>query len=247
MSQINNNSLIVAQGEFSPTVRNLAPGVRDVSPIGGDLEVRCYPVERVHFEALPSKVFFRATKRVGDFLFSLLALIVLAIPSVVIAILIKLDSEGPVLFRQERIGMGGRPFMLVKFRSMRVDAEAGGAQWASANDERVTRVGHFLRRSRLDEIPQFINVLRGEMSLIGPRPERLVFYQEFERYIPGFSQRLYIRPGISGLAQVNGGYDLAPQEKIVYDIEYIKRRSALLDFLIVLKTLGVLFSHVGAR
>ncbi len=233
MSQTDKKPLIGAQIEPSPIIE--------------DLEVTCYPVEQVKFEALPKKFFFRVMKRTLDILVALFALLLLAIPAIAIALFIKLDSNGPILFRQERVGENGKPFMLIKFRSMRNDAEANGAQWASVNDARVTRVGRFLRGTRLDEIPQFINVLKGEMSLIGPRPERRVFYERFETYIPGFSQRLFIRPGISGLAQVNGGYDLAPEEKIVYDIEYIKRRSIRLDALILVKTVAVMFTRVGAR
>lgn len=104
-----------------------------------------------------------------------------------------------------------------------------------------------MRKTRLDEIPQFWNVVKGDMSLIGPRPERAVFYHEFEKYIHGFSQRLLVKPGITGLAQVSGGYDLKPAEKIVYDIEYIKKQSISMDLMIVFKTFGVLFSHDGAR
>ena len=193
------------------------------------------------------KTAYRFAKRAFDIVSCSCALVVCAIPMAVIAVAIKRDSPGPVFYKQERLGLNGKPFILVKFRSMRVDAESMGAQWASDVDPRVTRVGAFLRRSRLDEIPQFASVVTGKLSLIGPRPERKVFYDEFEKYIHGFSQRMLVKPGITGLAQVNGGYDLKPEEKVVYDFEYIKNRGVVLDAKIIAKTFSVLFSHKGAR
>ena len=192
-------------------------------------------------------LFYRAVKRTFDFLASLFAILVLALPMAIIAVCIKLDSEGPVLYKQERLGKNGRPFGVLKFRSMRVDAEAGGAQWASENDPRVTKVGAFLRKCRLDELPQFFCVLAGQMSLVGPRPERPFFYDEFDKYLDGFRQRLLVTPGLTGLAQVSGGYDLDPEEKIVYDVQYIETRSLLTDLKIIFKTVAVIFSHDGAH
>ena len=154
----------------------------------------------------------------------------------VIALAVKLDSPGPVFYRQERLGKNGKPFQLVKFRSMRTDAEKAGAQWAKEHDPRVTRMGHIMRACRLDELPQFWGVVKGDLSLVGPRPERAVFYDAFEKYIPGFKQRLMVTPGITGLAQVNGGYDLKPAEKIQYDVEYIKHQSFGMDMAILMKT-----------
>ena len=122
---------------------------------------------------------------------------------------------------------------------MTVDAEKNGAQWAVAQDNRVTRVGSFLRACRLDEIPQFWGVIIGDLSIVGPRPERAIFYDEFEKYIHGFKQRLLVTPGLTGLAQVNGGYDLKPAEKIIYDLEYIKNQSLLLDLKIMIKTVKI--------
>lgn len=186
-------------------------------------------------------------KRAMDITVALIAGVVLLIPMVIIGILIKLDSNGPVLYRQERLGKNGKPFMLYKFRSMVLDAEADGPQWAKVNDDRCTKIGYFLRQSRLDELPQLINILKGEMSLVGPRPERPYFYEKFEAYIPGFSKRLLVTPGLTGWAQVNGGYNLGPEEKIVYDMEYIRKRSLWMDLKCILLTFGVLFSHDGAR
>lgn len=186
-------------------------------------------------------------KRAADIAVSIFAGLFLLIPMVIIAILIRIDSPGPALFKQERLGKDGKPFMLYKFRSMRLDAEADGPQWAKVDDERCTKIGQMLRKTRLDELPQLLNILKGEMSLVGPRPERAYFYEKFEEYIPGFSHRLVVTPGLTGWAQVNGGYNLAPEEKIVFDIEYIQKRSAKMDIQCILKTFGVFFSHDGAR
>lgn len=117
-------------------------------------------------------------------------------------------------FKQERLGINGKPFMIYKFRSMRLDAEENGPQWADEQDPRCTHFGQILRRTRLDELPQLYNILRGDMSFVGPRPERAYFYREFEKYIPGFSNRLLVTPGLTGYAQVNGGYSLKPEERL---------------------------------
>jgi len=130
---------------------------------------------------------------------------------------------------------------------MYIDAEKNGLQWAEVNDPRVTRVGRFLRNTHLDELPQLFNILAGQMSFIGPRPERAEFYEVFEQYIGGFSQRLLVKPGLTGLAQVNGGYNIGPEEKIVYDIEYIKKRSLKLDIQILFKTIIVVFKRQDVR
>lgn len=193
------------------------------------------------------KVGYHFIKRAFDIVSCSAALVICAIPMAIIALLVKIDSPGPVFYKQERVGLNGKPVVVVKFRSMRVDAEKDGAQWAKDGDSRITKIGGFLRRTRLDEIPQFAAVVKGDLSLVGPRPEREVFCREFERYIHGFSQRTMVKPGITGLAQVNGGYDLLPAEKVLYDLDYIKHRGTLLDLRIILKTVGVLFSHEGAR
>ena len=186
-------------------------------------------------------------KRIFDIVFALLAGVLLLIPMVILAILIRLDSKGPALFCQERLGENGKPFVMFKFRSMRLDAEADGPQWASKNDDRCTKLGKILRNSRLDELPQLINILKGDMSFVGPRPERAYFYDEFEKYIPHFRDRLLVRPGLTGHAQVNGGYELLPEEKIIYDMEYIANRSLKMDLTCILKTIAVMFSSEGAR
>lgn len=192
-------------------------------------------------------IIFSIIKRLFDLISSMIAVIILFIPMIFIAFAIKIDSPGPIIYRQERLGLNGKKFYIKKFRSMRNDAEKNGPQWADKNDSRVTRVGNFLRKSRLDEIPQFFNVIKGDMSLIGPRPEREVFYKDFSSYIEGFDKRLLITPGITGLAQINGGYENLPEEKILFDIYYIEHRSLTLDIKIMFNTIKIIFSHEGAR
>lgn len=186
-------------------------------------------------------------KRAFDILVSFSVGLLLLIPMGIIALLIRLDSEGPALFRQERLGKDGKAFNMYKFRSMRIDAEKNGPKWADQDDDRCTRLGKFLRKCRLDELPQLWNIFVGHMSIVGPRPERPFFYDEFETYIHGFRNRLAVQPGLTGLAQVNGGYDLEPEEKIVYDMRYIGERSLWMDLKIMFKTVSLLFSHEGAR
>ncbi|MRX73671.1 exopolysaccharide biosynthesis polyprenyl glycosylphosphotransferase [Bacillus lacus] len=186
-------------------------------------------------------------KRILDLSLALIGL-VLAIPVVLITmLLIRLESPGSPLFLQERVGLKGHTFNVMKLRSMRFDAEKNGAQWAEKNDPRVTRIGAFIRKTRIDELPQLINVLKGDMSMIGPRPERAVFAEEFEKDIPGFSQRLNVKPGLTGWAQVNGGYDITPKEKLELDLYYISKMSFLLDVKILFKTIRVVFTGEGAR
>ena len=186
-------------------------------------------------------------KRLFDILLSATALVLLALPMALIALAVRLDSKGPAIFRQERLGKNGKPFTLYKFRSMRMDAEKNGAKWASSNDDRCTKLGSKLRQFRLDELPQLINIIRGDMSLVGPRPERAVFYDEFVKTIPDFRDRLAVLPGLTGLAQINGGYDLGPAEKLVWDKKYIREQSFWLDIKIIFKTVLIVFNHDGAR
>lgn len=160
----------------------------------------------------------------------------------------RLDDGGPVFFRQERVGRGAGVFRIWKFRTMRVDAEADGPMWATRNDGRVTRVGGLLRRTRLDEMPQFFNIVRGEMTLIGPRPERPVFVRTLGRAIPFYDRRHLIRPGITGWATVRFGYGDSVTDKWrshEYDLYYLKHRSPLLDLEILLRTIVVIFMGRG--
>lgn len=181
-----------------------------------------------------------------------LALLVLTLPVILVtALLVRLDSPGPVFYRQLRAGLNGRPFMLIKFRSLAVDAEAcGTARWAQRRDPRITRVGAWIRPLRIDELPQLLNVLRGEMSLIGPRPERPVFVEQLAEVIPHYHERSAVKPGITGWAQVNFPYGASVEdarEKLAYDLYYVKNRGLVLDLLILLSTVRVVLFREGAR
>lgn len=204
-------------------------------------------IYQVEQSAVVEKPVYQAVKRLFDVVASALALLILGIPMLLLMPVIRADSPGPAIFRQERLGKGGKPFVIYKYRTMQMDAERDGPQWARAHDVRCTKLGRLLRRGHIDELPRLVNVLRGEMSLVGPRPERACFYQEFERYIRGFSQRLQVTPGITGWAQINGGYELLPEEKILFDMEYIRHRSVMFDIRCLLGTVRVVFRHDGAR
>jgi exopolysaccharide biosynthesis polyprenyl glycosylphosphotransferase len=190
---------------------------------------------------------YNTTKRIFDILLASIG-VVLTLPIIMItAVLIKLESKGPVFFLQERVGLNGELFKIYKLRSMSCDAEKNGQKWAEENDPRVTKVGKFIRKTRIDELPQFINVLKGNMSLIGPRPEIPMLTEEFEKGIPGFKKRLAVKPGLTGWAQVNGGYDISPREKLWFDLYYINNYSILLDIKIIFKTIQVILNGHGAR
>ncbi|UPK49065.1 exopolysaccharide biosynthesis polyprenyl glycosylphosphotransferase [Bacillus sp. H8-1] len=182
-----------------------------------------------------------------DFLFAVIGLIITSPIILLFCIVIKLESKGPAFFLQERVGLGGKLFYVIKLRSMDVNAEKDGAQWATKNDPRVTVVGAFIRKTRIDEIPQLLNILKGDMSLIGPRPERLIFTEQFNQEVPGFVKRLVIKPGLTGWAQVNGGYDITPNEKLKLDQYYINNMGLILDMKILLKTIKVCLTGNGAR
>src|SRR5436305_1398064 len=173
---------------------------------------------------------------------------VLSLPLMLLtAIAVKLDAPGPIFYTQERVGKNGRRFRIIKFRSMRTDAEKNGAVWATASDPRVTRVGRIIRRRRLDELPQFINVIRGDMNFVAPRPERPVFVEQLEKEIPYYSQRHLVKPGLTGWAQIKYSYGAAVEdamEKLRYDLYYIKNQNLLLDAAIVFETIKtVLFGR----
>lgn len=189
-------------------------------------------------------------KRILDIIFSVSLLILFSPLIIATAIAIRLDSPGPVLYRQRRIGRGGIAFNVLKFRSMIVDAEPHGAAYAAIGDHRITRVGHIIRRMRIDEIPQAINVLRGEMSFVGPRPERPEFVETLETEIPHYAARHLVKPGITGWAQVKYEYAASvagAREKLRYDLFYISRYSPFLDILIVLLTIRVVLFGLGSR
>jgi len=183
--------------------------------------------------------FRRGIKRIIDILFSALLLIIASPLLLLIAILVKLSSRGPVFYRQERMGLNGLNFKMLKFRSMPVNAEAeSGAVWAKAGENRATGVGAFLRKTSLDELPQFINVLKGDMSVVGPRPERPVFIEEFRGKVPKYMLRHKMKAGITGWAQVNGWRgDTSIEKRIEFDLYYIQNWSLRLDLKIMLMTL----------
>ncbi len=199
------------------------------------------------FDLLQNLFGLRA-KRIFDILVSVSLLILLSPPLFLIAAAIRLDSPGPAIYRQTRVGQHGKVFTIYKFRSMHANAEAQGAQWAGQNDSRVTRVGRVLRLTRLDELPQLLNVVRGDMSFIGPRPERPEFTSMLESSIPYYEHRHLVRPGITGWAQVMYPYGASVEdarEKLQYDLYYIKRYSLLLDIAIVFKTIRVVLLGKG--
>jgi len=201
------------------------------------------------FEQHSAQNFFSVVKRVNDIVCGLLGCFFLLLLLPIVALLIRLDSVGPIFYNQERAGLHGRPFRVRKFRSMVRDAEQNGkAQWAVKGDVRVTRVGRILRKTRLDELPQMINVLRGEMSLVGPRPERPEFICELQHQIPFYRTRLAVKPGVTGWAQVNYGYGSTVDDaliKLQYDLYYVKHVSPWLDMLIMFRTIGVVFLMKG--
>jgi sugar transferase (PEP-CTERM system associated) len=193
----------------------------------------------------------RFVKRAFDILASTVLLIVAAPVMAITAAAIFLESGGPVIFRQERVGRGGRSFTLLKFRSMRRDAEAGGkAQWAAERDERVTAVGRVIRKLRIDELPQLFNVLAGEMSLVGPRPERPCFVADLTKQIPFYELRHSVKPGITGWAQVRWSYGASVEDskrKLQFDLYYVKNHSLALDLLIAVETVRVVLFAKGSR
>ena len=180
------------------------------------------------------------------------ALLAFTLPLMMMVLLaIKLDSAGPVFYRQERVGQGGRRFTLLKLRSMRQDAEADGRPvWAAAQDDRITRVGRFIRCMRIDELPQLFNVLRGEMSMVGPRPERPHFVDQLGAIIPSYHDRHTVLPGITGWAQINYPYGASiedARQKLRYDLDYIANHRLVLDLKILVATVGVVIGRIGAR
>jgi exopolysaccharide biosynthesis polyprenyl glycosylphosphotransferase len=190
----------------------------------------------------------RFVKRIADIVLSLLGIVV-TFPIFLFAVIgIKHEDHGPVFYRQERSGLKGRPFEVIKFRSMVVDAEKDtGAILATENDQRITKIGSLMRSERIDEIPQFFNVLMGSMSLVGPRPERPVFVEEYSKLYPEYQYRMAVKPGITGLAQVRGNYTTTAENKIKFDLMYIINYSLLLDIKILIQTVRVVFKRDQAK
>lgn len=210
-------------------------------------------LDQAWFQALEQRPQPRMAKqlvRVADIGISLLFLLLTLPLMLLMALLVRFDSPGPVLYRQERVGLNGAPFTLLKFRSMRANAEALGPAWAQKGDPRVTRVGSFMRKTRIDELPQLLNILKGEMSFIGPRPERPHFVEQLAEAIPFYGERARVKPGLTGWAQVNYPYGASVEDaraKLSYDLYYVKNRSALLDVLILFSTIRVILFQEGAR
>lgn len=196
---------------------------------------------------LPRKPVYELVKRCFDVILSGLLLLLLAVPMIVIGIAVKVTSPGPALYSQERLGMDGEQIKIYKFRTMVFDSEIDTIRWSYDEDPRVTPLGRILRKYHIDELPQLWDIFRGVLSFVGPRPEREVFYDAFETYIHGFRERLKVKPGLTGLAQVTGGSLMPPEEKIVCDIEYIRNRSFVLDLKLMIRTavvvLGKVFSN----
>ncbi len=200
------------------------------------------------FKSLRSR---KVLKRVFDVFFSIFGLVVASPLLLITAILIRLESKGPAIFKQIRVGEHGKEYEIYKFRSMREDAEAkSGPVWAGASDNRVTRLGKFIRKTRIDELPQLMNVIKGDMSFVGPRPERPFFVDQLKRDIPYYDTRSVVKPGITGWAQVSYPYGATVQdslEKLQYDLYYIKNMSPILDFMIIFLTIKVVLTGKGAR
>jgi sugar transferase (PEP-CTERM system associated) len=203
---------------------------------------RLQPGQLVFAETSRGMRLYRRLRRLFDIISSLIGMGFSSPLMILTAIAIRVESPGPVIYTQERVGLHGRKFRIFKFRSMRLDAEAHGPVWADENDQRVTRVGRIIRKLRVDETPQFFNILRGEMSLIGPRPERPEFVEKLEERIPYYSERHLVKPGLTGWAQVSYPYGASFEdawEKHQYDLYYIKNQSPLLDAIILLETARV--------
>ena len=208
------------------------------------------PSDLVFSDGFERPAWLLAGRRLVSLMASLLLFILAAPVLLIVSIIIKLDSKGPVFYTQERVGMGGRNFKMMKFRTMRTDAEANGIKWAQKNDSRVTGIGKYLRRFRIDELPQILNVLKGEMGIVGPRPERPEFVAKLRNQIPYYDLRTLVPPGITGWAQIKYPYAASleeAREKLHYDLWYVKHLSVLLDCSILFHTAKVVIFGRGAR
>lgn len=209
---------------------------------------RRQPKRRIGFRSLSPREM--NNKRILDMCILFVSLPVILPLGIITAIAIKLDSYGPVLFKQERVGLLGRSYMMYKFRSMTLNSEQNGSQFARENDDRVTPLGKFIRKYRIDELPQFWNVLKGDMSVIGPRPEQSSFVDIFNDEIENYQYRHMVKPGITGLAQVHHGYastKRGTEVKLRYDLFYIKKYSLKIEFLIIWRTVKTILTGFGSR
>ena len=192
-----------------------------------------------HLGELPRKPLYELAKRGFDIVLSAFLLLLLAIPMCVVGIAVRVTSAGPALYTQERLGKDGKKIKICKFRTMISDSEVDTIRWSYDDDPRVTPLGRILRKYHIDELPQLWDIFRGILSFVGPRPEREVYYDAFENYIHGFHQRLMVKPGLTGLAQITGGSLMPPEEKILCDMEYIRNRSIWLDLKLLIQTVVV--------
>jgi sugar transferase (PEP-CTERM system associated) len=226
-------------------------GVAFTEYLAGKLSIESLnPSFLIFSNGFKSTAIFNMIKRWFDLLVSIACLTLFLPLGLLIAIAIKLDSRGPIFYQQERVGEDGKIFHILKFRSMYVNAEEQGALWAGVNDQRITRVGRVIRKLRLDEIPQVINVLKGDMSFVGPRPERPFFVEQLKHEIPFYSQRHSVKPGITGWAQICYPYGASREdalEKLKYDLYYNKHMSLLFDLMIILETVKIVIFGRGAR
>jgi len=260
----NVDSIVVALDEkrgIFPYKQLLNCKVRGINVIDGEsfyervsgklLVERINPSWLIFSEGFRKSLFVRVSKRIVDFLSAGLLLIIFGPISILTAIAIKLDSPGPVFFSQERVGQDGRMFKIYKFRSMRADAEKlTGPVWATEDDPRITRVGRIIRKLRIDELPQLWNVFKGDMSFVGPRPERPYFVEQLKKKIPYYNERFTVKPGITGWAQVKYPYGASEKdalEKLKYDLYYIKNISLPMDLMVIFQTAKIVLLGRGAR
>lgn len=231
---------------------SIEEGIAFYEQLTGKLLIeRAYPSFLIFSSGFIRSTYHHVVKGIMDFVLSLLGLLISLPIMALIPLAIKLDSSGPVFYQQKRVGKHGKPFMLLKFRSMKEDAEEEtGPVWAQEKDKRVTRIGRIIRKLRLDEIPQMINILRGEMSFAGPRPERLHFVEQLKDEIPFYDKRHMVKPGITGWAQIEYPYGASKKEaleKLEYDLFYIKNMSPFLDLTILFRTVKIALFGNGAR
>ena len=225
---------------------DIVPGVYEIMFASTDSIVGDIPL--IHATDQQLSGYRGLPKRLFDLVVASILLIIASPIMLIASLAIKLDDGGPIFYRQERVGKDGQVFNVVKFRTMRLDAEKDtGPILAEDHDQRITRVGKVIRNFRIDEMPQFFNVLRGQMSLIGPRPERPYFVERFREEVKGYDERLQVLPGITGLAQINGGYATTPELKLKYDLMYIYHQSFLLDLQVIAETVKVVLTGRGAR
>ncbi|WP_338635660.1 sugar transferase [Spirobacillus cienkowskii] len=238
---------------FAEIFKAARQGVQ-VFTVPNHYEILLGRLKHIHVNDLPllelkldsSISFYTIIKRTFDIILSLVSIIILITPMLLVALLIKLTSQGPIFYTQTRVGKNSEKFKIIKFRSMIHNAEQHtGAILALKNDERITKFGNFMRKTRIDELPQLINILKGDMSFIGPRPERPNFVEQFEKEIPAYAERTRIRPGVTGLAQIHGDYNSSADTKLKYDLAYLVNQSLFLDIQILIKTIKVVMMKKG--